>query len=437
MARVLEKNQKLIAVMLEADVRATGLAKRMKDESRNDGGPELSTSHTLVRKWMDGVVGEPNERSCRVMLAVLGKKLNRDLRPADIGYPDIVLTQDPIPDLPEAFESPLIITQRLQWLGQIDADDPVLDIVDFAVDDIIDRYEIEGPKRLAPEVIALRCRIDQLLRQHQHPKQVTRLYQLAAKLSGMLSYMAVNRGRFVHAKMYATEAFQIATLLEDPQLRAWVRGTESFCAYYMGKYDIAAALAEEGLRFASDGPQAIRLLSNGLARALGKMGDADGVHSAINRANTLAEYLPTPAGLSPALTFDPYSHARLAANAATAYLSAGDYDRTLKYGHQVEALVDESDSVWSRSLVRLDIATALLKLNRPDVEQAVHLGSQALTFSEERPIRSVWQRAHEFGSATRSFDAAGVHDYQITLRDWADRVRDFSAPTTASRSNQA
>ncbi|MFB8007524.1 hypothetical protein [Nocardia sp. NPDC056000] len=433
MARVPQENKKLTAVMLEAGVLATGLAKRMQDHSRTDGGPELSTSHTLVKKWMDGIVGQPNERSCRVMLAVLGTKLNRDLRPADIGYPDIVLSQEPTQDAPEAFENPLVITQRLQWLGQIDVDDPVLDIVDFAVADIIDRYEVEGPKRLAPEVIALRCRIDELLRQRQHPRQVTRLYQLATKLSGMLSYMAVNRGRFVHASMYAKEAFHIATLLEDPQLRAWVRGTESFCAYYMGKYDTAATLAEDGLRYASDGPQAIRLLSNGLARARGKMGDANGVHSAINHANTLAERLPTPTGLSPALTFEPYSHARLAANAATAYLSAGDYDRTLQYGHQVEALVDESDSVWSRSLVRLDIATALLKSGSPDVEQAVHLGSQALTFSEERPIRSVWQRAHEFGSATTSFDATGAHEYQIVLRDWADRVREFSAPATTRR----
>ncbi|MGX1805186.1 hypothetical protein ACWIGI_05680 [Nocardia sp. NPDC055321] len=425
-----QENMKLIAVMLEAGVSATGLAKRMQDHSRSDGGPVLSTRHTLVKKWMDGVIAQPSERSCRVILAVLGAKLDRSLRPADIGYPDLALEEtESVRDLPDAFESPMVISQRLQWLGQIDVDDPVLDIFDFALADIIDRYEVEGPKRLAPEVIALRGRVDDLLRQRQHPKQVTRLYQLATKLSGVLSYMAVNRGRFSHAKMYAKEAFHIATLLEDPQLRAWVRGTESFCAYYMGNYDAAATLAEEGLRHASDGPQAIRLLSNGLARARGKMGDVGGVHSAISHANVLIERLPTPDGLSPALTFEPYSHARLAANAATAYLSAGDYGRTLEFGHQVETLVDESDSVWSRSLVRLDIASALLKSRNPDVEQAVYLGSQALTFSEERPIRSVWQRAHEFGTATQNFDAADGREYRMALKAWADRVRDFSAPT--------
>ncbi|WP_327141354.1 hypothetical protein [Nocardia sp. NBC_01327] len=288
MVGVPQPNRKLTAVMAEAGVQAKGLAKRMRDYGPVDGGPPLSTTHTHVKKWTDGVVAQPNERSCRVMLAVLGERLNRDLRPADIGYPNIVLKQEVAQAIPDAFENPLVISQRLQWLGQIDVDDPVLDIVDLAVGNIIERYEVEGPKKLAPEVIALRNRIDELLRQRQHPRQAQRLYELASKLSGMLSYMAVNRGQFAYASMYAKESFKIASLLEDPQLQAWVRGTESFCAYYMGRYDAAARLAEEGLRYAADGPQAIRLLSNGLARAQGKMGDVNGVHSTIGRANTLA-----------------------------------------------------------------------------------------------------------------------------------------------------
>ncbi|WP_330182723.1 hypothetical protein OHB26_03125 [Nocardia sp. NBC_01503] len=429
MAQLPQPNAKLKAVMFQAGMKPTGLAKRMKDHSLTDGGSKLSTTHTLIAKWLDGTVAQPNDRSCQVMLAVLGTKLGRDLRPADIGYPDLKLPQDsPLESVSDAFENPAVISQRLQRLNQVDADDPVLDIVDFAIADILERYEVEGPKKLAPEVVSLRTQVDSCLQQRQHPKQTVRLYTLATKLSGILSYMAVNRGRFPHASMYARESFAIASLLGDPQLQAWVRGTESFCAYYMGKYDVAADLAEQGLQLATDGPQAIRLLSNGVARARGKMGDVRGVHHAIDRANALAERMNIPDGLTPALTFEPYGQARLAANAATAYLSAGDFDRTLKYGHQVETLVDESDSVWSRSLVRLDIATALIRLASPDIEQATHLGSQALTFSEERPIRSVWQRAHEFGTATESFDAPEARDYQFELRDWADRVREFSAP---------
>ncbi|MFE3758016.1 hypothetical protein ACFXO9_27240 [Nocardia tengchongensis] len=432
MAQVVQPNRKLIAVMEEARVSNHGLANRMQQASQLDAGEPLKTSNTNIAKYKNGTTAQPGARACVVMLKVLSDLVHRDLSPADIGYPRMRLDQVPTTAIVESFESPLLIAERLQRLGEIDVDDTVLDIVDFAVSDIVGRYEVEGPERLAPEVISLRRRIDDLILQRQHPKQLLRLYELAAKLSGMLSYMAVNRGRFSHARMYAREAFHVASLIEAGPLQAWIRGTESFCAYYMGDYVVAVALAEEGLRYAPDGPQAIRLLSNGLARALGKMGDMSGVHAAIDRACVLAELLPVPDGLSPALTFEPYSYARLAANAATAYLSGGDYGRTLQYGHAVESLVDESDSVWSRSLVRLDIATALVKASVPDVEHAVHLGAEALTFSEDRPIRSVWQRAHEFGAATQSFDASEARNYNVFLRDWSERVRDFSVPQKAS-----
>jgi len=115
-------------------------------------------------------------------------------------------------------------------------------------------------------------------------------------------------------------------------------------------------------------PQSIRLYSNGLARALGKVGDRDGVAAAIDAATAAAARFDTGAGLTPALDFAPYGEARLMANAATAFLSAGDHARTLDYGRRVEERVNESDSVWSRSLVRLDMAAALAAGERCDVE---------------------------------------------------------------------
>ncbi|QLY33952.1 transcriptional regulator [Nocardia huaxiensis] len=432
MTQVVQPNRKLIAVMKEAGVQNHGLADRMQAASRIDGGKAVKTSNTNIAKYKDGRTAQPTVRVCEVMLKVLGELVKRDLTPSDIGFPDVKVDVKSNLAVVESFEDPLLIAERLQRIGEIDVDDSVLDIVEFAVDDIIDRYEVEGPARLSPAVISIRRRVDELTRQRRHPKQLQHLYELAAKLSGMLSYMAVNRGRFPLARAYAKEAFYVSDLIDDSQLKAWIKGTESFCAYYMGKYAMAAALAEEGIRYAPNSPQAIRLLSNGLARALGKMGDLKGVHVAIDRAGALAEALAVPDGLTPALTFDPYGHARLAANAATAYLAAGDLERTLQFGHQVESLVDESDSVWSRSLVRLDIATALVKLASPDIEQAAHLGAEALTFSEERPIRSVWQRAHEFGAATESFDSSEAREYHAVLRAWAERARDFSASAKAS-----
>ncbi|WP_330250730.1 hypothetical protein OG874_31620 [Nocardia sp. NBC_00565] len=329
--------------------------------------------------------------------------------------------------LTESFESPTTIANRMQRLSELDAEDGVLDVLSLAIDDIVDRYEVEGPLRLAPEAIAVRDRAEALLRELRHPAQSHRLYLIAGRLSGVLAYMAVNRGKFAHAKMYCREAFAIASLLNDRELQAWVRGTESFCAYYQGDFQDSVRLAREGIDLSSAGPQSIRLYSNGLARALGKLGDTHGVSEAIESAMAIASTHKTGPWLTPALTFAPYGEARLMANAATAYLSAGGYRRTLDYGHQVDQLVNESDSVWSRSLVKLDVAAALLHQRRPDVEQSVQLGVEALAASRDRPIRSVWQRAHELGAIMGPVPGKAPNDYLDSLREWAITARDFAA----------
>lgn len=332
------------------------------------------------------------------------------------------------------FEPVATIVERTQRLAELDADDHLADTLDLAMVDLLDRYETEGPQRLAPEAVALRQRVDAALHRRRHPDHLRRLNALAARLSGILGYMAVNRGRFGLAKLYCREAYILATHSNDRELLAWIKGTESFCAYYMGDFRNSASLAYEGIELAGAGPQAIRLYSNGLARALGKLGDVRGVDRAVGQAAALAETHGTGTRLTPALTFAPYGRARMMANAATAYLSAGQYDKTFGYGHQIEEHIEESDSTWSRTLVSLDVATALSRKADPDLEQAVHLGIKALSVTSDRPIRSVWQRAQELGAAVRSVPSAASSEYLDYLRGWSTAVREISGPEVSIQS---
>lgn len=328
----------------------------------------------------------------------------------------------------ETFEDPTDIARRVQSITELDADGDAVAIFSLAVDDVVDRYELEGPRRLAPGVIASRLQVEAMLQRRRNPIQLRQLYGVAGRLSGVLGYMAVNRGRFAHAKMYCREAFAIGQLLDDTDLQAWVRGTESFCAYYQGDYAAAVRLAYQGLDLAGRGPQAIRLYSNGLARALGKVGDTAGVEAAIEAASEVARNVGAGPGLTPALDFTPYGEARLMANAATAFLSAGEFRRALHFGEQVQDRVDESDSVWSRSLVRLDMAAALLGEEDRDVEQAAQFGIEALAASQDRPIRSVWQRANDLGALLRAIPTQASAEYLAELESWAPAAREFAAP---------
>jgi tetratricopeptide (TPR) repeat protein len=365
-------------------------------------------SSPMLSPIADGEVDE--ERSFRARV--------RD-RSIEVGAAagDAPLTSSAFP-----FDTPVDIALRMRRLAAVNVDDGTLDVLDLAVHEITGRYEGEGPQRLAREVIGLRHLVEGMLGGHQHPDERRRLYELAGRFSALLAYMAVNCGRFSLAVAYCEEALNLAVKLDDSDLQAWVRGTQSLAAYYMGRFDDALELAQAGQHAAKGGPQAIRLAVNGEARALGRLGDRRGVDEAVDRAFQLADVVPIPAGLTPCISFEPYSVARIAANAATAYLSVGDAQRALQHADQVDTLVEASDSVWSRSLVRLDKAAALLRQDRPDVEQAMQLGGEALIASADRPIRSVWQRAHELHAEVVPWHRMrAVREYGEALRGWRAR----------------
>jgi transcriptional regulator with XRE-family HTH domain len=158
--------------------------------------------------------------------------------------------------------------------------------------DLPDRYETAGPLTLAPEVVDARRLVHQLLARNQRLKQRARLFELAGQLSGQLSYMAVNLGNFSVAQAYGAEAFELARFIEQDELSAWIRGTQSLAAYYSGDYQRALALAQDGQCYAKGGIQAVRLAVNGEARALGKLHDRSGAADAVARAKRVRRQTP-------------------------------------------------------------------------------------------------------------------------------------------------
>jgi transcriptional regulator with XRE-family HTH domain len=313
------------------------------------------------------------------------------------------VTPETASDLPQRvrqLESPLDIAERTQSLTATNIRNETLDQFDEFVELIVSEYETMGPAQLTSRVIRQRKRVDELLNGHQLPRQRERLYRTAAKLSGLLGYMAVNLGQFPVAKAYCMEAFQLGDVVEDRDVQAWVRGTQSFCAYYVRDYRRALDLARDGQRYAKAGPQAVRLAINGEARALAKLGDRTGVDEAVERAYRLSDKFDAVSGVSPCISFGLYSLARTASNAATAYVALREPERVREYADQVMPVFELSQSCWSQSLLRLDLANALVVADQPEPEEAARLVTEALMISAERPITSVLTRTHEFLEAS-------------------------------------
>jgi DNA-binding XRE family transcriptional regulator len=321
--------------------------------------------------------------------------------------------------------SAVAVVDAVPSLAVVDVLGPTqtLAVVDDFTRSVVARYELDGPQRLAPEVRVLRRFCRELGSRVSGTDERERLVRVSARQSALLAYMSVNLSRYTDAEHYALEASMLATVAQDRPLLAWIKATQSFAAYYQERYQDALNLAGVGVQLAGADAQRVRLLSNGVARAAGKLGDRYTVDQAINAAFELVDNANGPVGMTSCIDFQPYGWARTAANAATAYLSGGDYVRALQLTQELSTVVAGSDSDWSRSLVRLDEATALTLGQGADLEHAATVGMEALTASATKPITSVASRARELAVAMQRHGRHRAGDeFESALREWTRRV---------------
>ncbi|WP_431906144.1 helix-turn-helix domain-containing protein [Micromonospora carbonacea] len=309
-------------------------------------------------------------------------------------------------------------------------DESFLDAMEAFVTEVVDSYELRGPRVLAPLLVRERRRVQPMLMGRARPRQQQRLLAVAGRLSGLLSYMSVNLGRFDSARAYALECFQLAEQADDPDLQAWVRGTQSLAEFYAGNYRDALAFAQDGRRFAGTGRQAVRLAVNGEARAHGRLGDRRAVEKTVGDAYDLLAGFSTEPGMTPCISFGVYSEARTASNAATAHLGLGNAGPVLQFAGRALDIVDSSPSRWSQALVRLDMASALLDTPTEDLDQALALARAAMAAAEGNRIESIEQRLRSFAAGLQgSSDYAPVAAFTDEVRQWLrERRTDNDTP---------
>jgi hypothetical protein len=95
------------------------------------------------------------------------------------------------------------------------------------------------------------------------------------------------------------------------------------------------------------------------------------------------------------VSFGGYSLARTASNAVTAFVDLGLPGDAAEHAEIAMPEFEASDSQWSQSLIRLDLAKAIVLGKDGDMEEAASLAHRALTISRENPITSVVQRSRE------------------------------------------
>ncbi|MFF4531596.1 hypothetical protein ACFY1P_20285 [Streptomyces sp. NPDC001407] len=419
--------------------------KTAQHAAKEESDPALA--HTFVSRatfarWITGQIQRtPNNAAATVLRHMFGMSVERLFQTVSEESTPLLHPQAPIGPGVE-FDDPLQVIAQARTLTSSNTDPALLTMASASIRRIIDRYEVLGPQQLAGEARMLRTTLQTLIAGQQPAGMRTDLFLMAAKVSGLLAYMAVNANApFQVADAYCTEAEELAEAAGRPDgeddavlgLRMWTAGTRSLALYYNQRYAEAHAAAQAGIDLDPGNPQAIRLLINGCARALARTGDRLRAEAAIGTAMALSDRQPhLPTGLTSCIDFVPYSPARTLANAITARLSLTDYDHVHTHAAEIDELIEHSDSDWSRALVRLDVATALLRQEAPELEHAMLLGRRALHAGTTAPIRSVWQRASELyvHAAERWRGEPAVGDYAEDLRMW--RAQPQAAPVAVT-----
>jgi transcriptional regulator with XRE-family HTH domain len=293
-------------------------------------------------------------------------------------------------------EDVIDVLSRIQELNRGSVHPDVIQQLQDRLRHTVTQYEKLDHANLALALVKQRSWIDAILDECRNPRQHIQLSEIAGATSGVLGYVAVGRGDFALARAYCLEAFQLGEFAGNSGLQAWARGIQSFCEYYACRYDEALRFAEDGLSYAQSGPQSVRLTINGAARALGKLGDAEGVHRAVDQAYELMSRNDVPGGVPSSISFECYSAAQTASNAATSYVALGQPEKVQHYVGLALPEINKSESPWSRSLVMIDLAVSLIRAREADADHAAGLVIDALNISADRPIISVQQRTSEF-----------------------------------------
>ncbi|MEV6589831.1 tetratricopeptide repeat protein [Streptomyces acidicola] len=417
-------------------------AVRLAELDRDPRLASLQVSPRQFDRWYGGeLLTLPRPDACRVLEHMLGRPVSElfSMANADDSEPDLSVESHghrPAPSLPssrEGDENPLDIVARTRQLTASNADDATLSFLGSSLEGITSRYEQDGPYVLRPQARQVRQFAHTLLDGRQPPRTRRELFRVAARASGLLAYMAVNTGDFVLSEAYCTEARDLSREIGDLDTELWACGTLSFGLYYAGRYDEADTCAATAVERAPRHAQSIRLLANGRARALAKTGDRRAVEQAIGQALRLSDLHEAPVGLTSCISFEPYGRARTLANAVTSHVALRNTAQVLRDAEHIDDLVEYSTSSWSRSLVRLDVATALLQQRTPDIDHAMALGCEALRLCGGTPISSVYQRSrdlHEQAGPWR--DHPAVRDYGDEFRTWSSQPAALAMVSSAS-----
>ncbi|WP_351233760.1 XRE family transcriptional regulator [Streptomyces sp. NPDC002133] len=280
-----------------------------------------------------------------------------------------------------------------RFIAQRNVDEFVVEQLEADVGRLARTYVSHPLMEQYVEIRRLRDGVFDLLRGRQDPRQTTDLYLSASRLCGLSAHVCLDLGDYDSAATHARTARACAEAAGHEGMLAWVRAVESLIAYWTGRYEQAARLAQAGRRHRAGGSIGTRLASLE-ARALAIVGDSAGALAALSDAERSREAV-SDRDEAPGV-FD-FPVAKQFAYAGTTLLAVGGQERVQKAIVSAETAIrlyrsadGDDQSVGDLFASHLDLTHGHLLLG--DLDGAEEMLDFVLTGSPERMSASIVRR---------------------------------------------
>lgn len=438
-------NHKLAALMREASVSRKGMAARIRAASQVDGKDVVSTTHTLVGKWLSGEVAQPSPRNCELAIEVLSERLGRPVSVHDLGYEYataeaadrtleyptttadsiMALTQLSAYELTSDRSSTLHVvpeawaTLLVKAMFGSDGVDPVpgshqLSGIDVqAVRDATEmfatfdyRYGGGQPKPLVAKF--LESSVLPTIAVVSPESALGREYFAAvAALTRLAGWTAYDTGQHGLAQRYLYQAFRLARAAGDKALCGRILAGMSHQANFLGHFDHAVHLARAATHGAQGfaTPTAMALFSAMEARALASLG---------NERETTVALMSAEGWLSQSQPDnDPswiryFDSAELHAEFAHCFRELGKAQASNEHA---TASIAESENLYVRSLSFVRTVLATSHLHAGDADQALNIAKGVVDTAAHLGSYRVRSYLEDFQQRLRAVDELAGQDF--------------------------
>jgi transcriptional regulator with XRE-family HTH domain len=301
-------------------------------------------------------------------------------------------------------EQPWETADLLERLRASDVSTGVAEALHVTAYELCCTYSWRDAHELRGEGLRWLREVERLLRRPVGLAQHRELLTVAGWLALLVGCVEYDLGMRAAAEATRVAALTLAAEGDNAEIAAWAWEMSAWFALTQGRHREVVEAAEAGQATVGQHLAAVQLHAQE-AKALGRMGDLDGVHAVLERGRRLLDQFPRPSHPEHHFMVDPDKWDFYAMDA---YRLAGDDDLARHHADEVLRLGVAADG---RELAPMRMAEARLTLGAVaarggELEEAVDVALTAFR-ARRRSLPSLLMVAKEVGDELRRRDPSG------------------------------